>query len=118
VRRTVKLPELKRNKELVAKTSGIIKDTLEASIQAERFSSWRRLVFTTARILQLYERYKSQQKSRELEPETLGEAKILWFKDAQKKNTDQRACEAATESTGWDDNGRKSYRALDGRNLE
>ena len=85
VRRTVKLPELKRNKELVAKTSGIIKDTLEARIQAERFSSWRRLVFTTARILQLYKRYKSQQKSRELEPETLEEAKILWFKDAQKK---------------------------------
>ena len=55
----------------------------------KRFSKWRLLVFTTARILQLYKRYKrariDNNKETGIERETLEEARMLCVKDAQNK---------------------------------
>ena len=84
VRRDIKLPEMKKASEVVASVEGEIKESLEARIDANRFSSWRRLVFTTARILQLYKRFKTIKGSPNLEAETVEQARVLWFKEAQR----------------------------------
>ena len=85
VRRDIKLPEMKKATEVIAKVEGEIKESLEARIDANRFSSWRRLVFTTARILQLYKRFKTTKGSPNLEAETVEQARVLWFKEAQRE---------------------------------
>jgi len=67
-------------------------ETLASRINAERFSSWKRLQNTTARILKLYSRFKQGSKQgAEITPTDLINAELFWIKEAQ-KDIDPKKC--------------------------
>ena len=95
VRKDISLPETKKKIEFVGKTEMVTEETLESRIDPHRFSKWSLLLCTTARILQLYQKYRRPRKQiLETEGLSLGnmeEAKRLWIKDAQ-KGLDLKKC--------------------------
>ena len=91
VKKGVSLPELKRKEKFVGVVNPV--ESLAKRIDAERFSKWKVLKNTTARILQLYSRYKSGGgHSSLLTPEDLEKAEIFWIKEAQKDMNLKQLC--------------------------
>ena len=80
------LPERKR-KFVGATTITTPTETLASRFDISRFSKWKLLIHTTARILKLYERFKTAENDQEFEPEISAEdletAKYMWIKEAQ-----------------------------------
>ena len=78
IRSDIVVPELKQ------KFVGVVvqpkKETLHDRFKLARFSKWRLLVHTTARIQQLYQRYNA---SRESDAMQLEIAELFWIKKAQ-----------------------------------
>ena len=67
------------------------KDTLVSRIDINRFSKYQKLINTTARILNLYHRFKkdtlnegTEYSIKELNPDAINKAEKLWVVDAQK----------------------------------
>ena len=89
----LKLPERKVIVNMAIKDQ---KETLAARIDISRFSKFQRLVNTTARILNLYDRFKkslveekNEYSLRELNPDVLHRAEKLWVRDAQEQHLDK-----------------------------
>ena len=84
-RKDVRLPEMKKKFVGVA-DSIVIEETLLSRFDLTRFSKWRLLVHTTARVMKLYQRFKKGGK-KETEPVAadLERAEIIWIKEAQKQ---------------------------------
>ena len=68
----------------------VAKETLASRIQAERFSKWNLLLYTTARILLLYERYKQREQTKTITPKLIRKAEDLWLKEAQAGITEKQ----------------------------
>ena len=84
-RSDLKLPELKQKFVGIA-TTNPPKETLPDRFNLARFSKWRLLIHTTARIMKLYDKYKVGSIS-QMEPEAkdLEKAEELWVQEAQKQ---------------------------------
>ena len=96
VHSVTELPELKnRHKEsvLLARKTKDIVQTLCDYIKIERFSKWKLLIGTTARILKLYKKYKRNVNdfSVEILPDDLRKSTFLWIEYAQ-RDIDMKKC--------------------------
>ena len=84
-RSDILLPELKQ-KLIVAATCSPTESLLER-FNLDRFSRWRLLIHTTARIIRLYRRFKKNQTNLSLQPTIadIRDAEDWWIAEAQKK---------------------------------
>ena len=78
------LPE--RKQKFVGVTDAVLQDTLLDRFVLLRFSKWKLLIHTTARVLALYRRFKSDScKYTEPAVADLENAKCMWIMEAQKQ---------------------------------
>ena len=84
VRCDIAVPELKQ--KFVGVVTAIIDTSVLDCFSLERFSKWKLLVNTTARVLLVCKRFKNPNWTR-LEPNAsdIEEASVLWIKHAQQK---------------------------------
>ena len=84
VNKDVVIPHLKKTLHTVAVVCTV--DNLVSRIAIHRFSKWYRLINTTARILQLYERFKQGgNRSAVLHQTDIQRAEHFWIKEAQRE---------------------------------
>ena len=83
VKKGIVIPERKKKEEFVAVVNEV--ESLASRINAEKFSKWQLLKYTTARILKLYQRFKTGG-SREalLTACDLAKAERFWILEAQR----------------------------------
>ena len=83
VRHDLPLPELKQ--KFIVGTVCASKVTMATTFNLERFSKWRLLVHTTARILRMFRRFKAEESSYGPQPtiKDISDAELLWIKEAQ-----------------------------------
>ena len=87
VKKGVSIPEMKAStaKEVVCHARNV-KVTLASMFDLNRYSRWKVLQHTTARILKLYKRFKKGgNRNSELTADDLAQAENLWIKEAQKE---------------------------------
>jgi hypothetical protein len=84
-RKDIVLSEMKTR--FVGVTHAEIKDSLLGRFDLSRFSKWKLLLHTTARLFKLYERFKAGagDKATTLLPDDLQKAESEWIKEAQKQ---------------------------------
>ena len=88
VKKGVPVPELKRKAEFIGVVEEV--ESLAERIHAERFSKWKLLKNTTARILKLYETVRENgHQDPVLNPYDLEKAERFWIKEAQ-QNIDMK----------------------------
>ena len=78
------IPELKKL-DFSGTSAAIVTETLAGRIDIERFSRYRLLINTTARILKLYEKAKAKRRNflMEITASDVIKAEEFWVKDAQ-----------------------------------
>ena len=87
VKKGIVLPEMKKASEAVLHTTQIV-DALADRFNLDRFSRWKVLQYSTARILKLYKRFKNGgDRCPDLSAEDLSQAEDFWIKEAQKDMT-------------------------------
>jgi hypothetical protein len=81
-RNDILLPE--RKQKFVGLVNAAANDTLLGRFDLRRFSKWRLLIHATARVLNLYKRFRADG-SKQLEPTAadLSKAEAMWVKEAQ-----------------------------------
>ena len=87
VKKGISVPEMKASttKEVVYHTRDA-KETLASRFDLNRYSRWKVLQYTTARILKLYKRFKTGgDRNTELTSDDLAQAEVFWIKEAQKE---------------------------------
>ena len=89
VKSGLELPEMKKivKEASVFLTANSKTESLNEFINIEKFSKWKVLIGTTARILKLYQRFKKggDRQNKDLQPKDLNDAELLWIQHAQKE---------------------------------
>ena len=87
VSQSTEITELPERKNFVGVTATIQKENLMDRIDISRFSSYERLIRVTAKILSLYDRFKSENQGKIVDCEArkyLEQAEMLWLLEVQK----------------------------------
>ena len=113
VKTGVRIPELKGNVSCVQQD--IERETLARRIDASKFSKWKLLQYTTARILKLYSRFKKDgDHTIYITPTDLQEAELFWIRVSRSKGDNQ----AASYGKGWHHSCWWTHREMDSMHME